>query len=49
MFHTWVHDKVRDIMTYRDQQFKSVFSGTIGSKHKKWFDAFDDSIAAFVN
>lgn len=48
MLHTWVHDKVWDIMTYRDQQFKSVFSGTIGSKHKKWLDAFDDSIAAFV-
>lgn len=49
MFHTWEHDKVRDIITYRDQQFKSLFSGTVGTKHNKWLDAFDDSIAAFVN
>ncbi|XP_063418302.1 trimethylamine monooxygenase-like [Mytilus trossulus] len=47
-FHKWEQDKDENIVTYRDQQFKSVYSGTMAAKHKPWFEDFDDSIASFI-
>ncbi|CAC5377593.1 tmm [Mytilus coruscus] len=49
LFHKWEHDKMANIVTYRDQPFKSVFSGTMAAQHKPWFQDFDDSIDSFVN
>ena len=49
LFHKWEHDKANNIVTYRDQKFKSLFSGHEAPSHKPWYEEFDDSIAAFVN
>ncbi|WAR13547.1 SNO1-like protein [Mya arenaria] len=49
MFHKWEHDKDADIVSYRDQSFQSVFTGTVAPTLKStWWRAFDDSKEAFV-
>lgn len=48
-FHKWDSDKRANIVTYRDQQFKSLYSGTETAPcSKPWFQNFDDSIDSFV-
>ncbi|XP_060582515.1 trimethylamine monooxygenase-like [Ruditapes philippinarum] len=50
MFHTWENDKDKNIATYRDQCFTSIFTGTRSPAHTApWWQAKDDSIKAFVN
>ncbi|XP_053400389.1 uncharacterized protein LOC123556318 [Mercenaria mercenaria] len=49
LLHEWEQHKVENIVTYRDQCFTSVFTGTKSPKHSvPWWKAFDDSIDAFV-
>lgn len=48
-FIEWARHKEHNILTYRDQCFTSIFTGTVGSKHDvPWLEAFDDSISAVV-
>jgi trimethylamine monooxygenase len=50
MFYTWEHDKKKNIVTYRDQCFTSIFTGTKSPRPTApWWQAKDDSIKAFVN
>ena len=49
MFIEWEHDKVKDILTYRDKSFTSKFSGNKAPAHKTpWIKSFDDSIKNYV-
>lgn len=48
IFHAWEHDKYDNIITYRDKQFKSLFTGKESTKHTAWWDEFDDTVASFV-
>lgn len=49
LFHHYLDTK-NDILTYREVCYQSVFTGVWGTKaHKPWMEAFDDSVAAFVN
>ncbi|XP_063406050.1 trimethylamine monooxygenase-like [Mytilus trossulus] len=49
-FHKWACDKRANIVTYRDQQYKSLYSGTETVPcSKPWFQNFDDSLNSFVN
>ena len=50
LLHTWEDDKVENILTYRDQCFASVYTGTTAPKPTvPWWEAKDDSIKAFIN
>lgn len=50
LFHTWEYQKDENILTYRDQRFASIFTGTLSPEMpKKWSEAFDDSIEAFTS
>ena len=50
LFHEWEHHKDADICTYRDKQFKSVYTGTLSpAHHTTWMKAKDDSSDTFVN
>ena len=50
LFHKWEHQRDGDIATYRDKQFKSIFTGTMAPlHHTTWMKAIDDSRDAFVN
>lgn len=49
MFHSWEHDKDRDILTYRDISFASKFTKTQSPIHHSTFmTAMDDSMACFL-
>ena len=49
MFHTWENDKAKNIVTYRDQSFTSIYTGTKAPKPTvPWWQAKDDSLTAFV-
>lgn len=49
LFHAWEHDKDDNIVTYRDKQFKSLFTGKESAKHQAWWEDFDGTVASFVN
>ncbi|XP_060062603.1 trimethylamine monooxygenase-like isoform X2 [Ylistrum balloti] len=50
LFDKWEDDKYADVLTYRDQVFSSVFTGTPGIKHHtRWIEAIDDTLETFVN
>lgn len=44
-FHKWASDKKANIVTYRDQQYKSLYSGT---ETVPLFQNCDDSLNSFV-
>lgn len=49
IFHSWEHDKDRDILTYRDISFASKFTKTQSPIHHSTFmSALDDSMACFL-
>lgn len=47
-FFDWEHSKARDIMTYRNQQYTSIFTGTLAAP-KNYFEEFDDSVDGWCN
>ena len=50
LFHVWEHQRDDNIGTYRDKQFKSIFTDTLASSHyTTWMKANDDSRDTFVN
>ena len=51
MFDKWEADKRSDIATYRDQQFKSIFTGETGQmkNNSTWMQSMDDSLDYFMN
>ena len=49
LFHTWAKHKQDNILTYRDQSFKSVFSGkSTPVHHTSFMSALDDSMETYL-
>ncbi len=48
-FKEWKGHKKKDIMTFRDNGYKSVITGTMAPKHHTpWKDALDDSLEVYL-
>jgi len=48
-FFKWKSHKKKDIMTFRDNAYKSVITGTMAPMHHtKWADAMDDSFESYM-
>ena len=48
-FYDWKEHKKNDIMTFRDNAYKSVITGTMAPlHHTAWKDALDDSMEAYL-
>ena len=48
-FKAWKGHKVADIMTFRDNAYKSVITGTMApDHHTPWKDALDDSMGVYL-
>ncbi|MGK2883058.1 MAG: NAD(P)-binding domain-containing protein [Mycobacterium sp.] len=48
-FKAWEHHKTESITGYRDRSFTSPCTGTLAPQyHTSWWDALDDSLAAFL-
>ncbi len=48
-FKAWKGDKKKGIMTFRDNGYKSVITGTMAPKHHTpWKDALDDSLDVYL-
>ncbi|WP_324753424.1 NAD(P)/FAD-dependent oxidoreductase [Roseovarius sp. Pro17] len=48
-FFAWKGHKKEDIMTFRNNSYKSVITGTMAPKHHTpWKDAMDDSLEAYL-
>ncbi len=48
-FMEWEHDKMADIMGYRNKGYRSLMTGTMSPKHHTpWKDAMDDSMEAYM-
>ncbi len=48
-FFQWKKHKKKDIMTFRNNSYKSVMTGTIApAHHTPWKDALDDSLEAYL-
>ncbi|MEM7171609.1 MAG: NAD(P)/FAD-dependent oxidoreductase [Pseudomonadota bacterium] len=48
-FYQWKKHKKLDIMTFRDNGYKSVMTGTMAPvHHTKWKDALDDSLESYL-
>ncbi len=48
-FREWEHDKMTDILGYRDKSFSSPVTGVASPvHHTPWWEAFDDSMATFM-
>ena len=49
-FKEWEHDKVNDILTYRNKSFSSPVTGSVAPiHHTPWASAMDDSSKTFLN
>lgn len=49
VFEEWERNRNSDLVTYRDQCHTSIYSGTKAPKPSRpWFEAFDDSLEAFL-
>ena len=49
-FKEWEHDKLNDIITYRNKSFSSPVTGSVAPvHHTEWKDAMDDSLKTFLN
>ena len=45
----WEHDKVHDIMGYRNKAYRSIVTGTMSPvHHTPWLDAMDDSLETYL-
>ena len=48
-FHQWEHDKLEDIVNYRNKSFSSAVTGSVAPlHHTNWLDAMDDSMRTFM-
>ena len=48
-FYQWEHDKVEDIVNYRNKSFSSAVTGLVAPiHHTKWLEAMDDSMDTFM-
>ncbi len=48
-FYRWKKHKKKNIMTFRDNSYKSVITGTMAPvHHTPWKDALDDSMACYL-
>ncbi len=48
-FMEWEHHKMEDIMSFRNNGYRSVMTGTMAPKHHTpWKDALDDSMEAYL-
>jgi trimethylamine monooxygenase len=48
-FMDWEHDKMTDIMGYRNNSYRSLMTGTMSPKHHTpWKDELDDSSEAYL-
>lgn len=48
-FYAWKGHKQADIMTFRNQSYKSVMTGTMApAHHTPWKDALDDSLEVYL-
>ncbi|MDA1076318.1 MAG: NAD(P)/FAD-dependent oxidoreductase, partial [Proteobacteria bacterium] len=48
-FFQWKKHKKKDIMTFRDNSYRSVITGTMApAHHTPWKDALDDSLEAYL-
>ncbi|MGB8314404.1 MAG: NAD(P)/FAD-dependent oxidoreductase [Aestuariivirga sp.] len=48
-FLEWEHDKMDDIMAYRNKSYHSLMTGTMSPKHHTpWKDELDDSMEAYL-
>jgi len=48
-FYQWEHDKVEDIVNYRNKSFSSAVTGSIAPiHHTNWLEAIDDSMDTFM-
>jgi trimethylamine monooxygenase len=48
-FFQWKKHKVKDIMGFRNNSYKSVITGTMAPKHHTpWKDALDDSMESYL-
>jgi trimethylamine monooxygenase len=48
-FFQWKKHKVKDIMTFRNNSYKSVMTGTMApAHHTPWKDALDDSMESYL-
>lgn len=49
IFVSWIEDKKRDIMGYRDVTYRSVMTGTMAVKHHTpWMEELDDSLERYL-
>lgn len=47
---SWVADKQRDIMGYRNRTYRSVISGTMAARHHtEWIQTLDDSLECYLS
>jgi len=50
ILHRWKEDRHRNILTYRDQSYKSVMTGTVSPLPKTpWHKNMDDTLEGFTN
>jgi len=50
LLHEWKEDRHRNILTYRDQSYKSVMTGTMAPLPAvPWFKNMDDSLEGYIN
>ncbi len=48
-FLEWEHDKMYDIMAYRNKSYRSLMTGTMSpAHHTPWRDELDDSMEAYL-
>ena len=48
-FHDWKHHKAHGIMTFRDNAYRSVITGTMAPlHHTPWKDALEDSMESYL-
>jgi trimethylamine monooxygenase len=48
-FLKWEHDKMADIMGYRNNSYRSIVTGNMApAHHTPWLEAMDDSMRAFL-
>jgi trimethylamine monooxygenase len=49
VFKEWQGHKKKNIMTFRDNAYKSVITGSMAPKHHTpWKDAMDDSMESYL-
>jgi trimethylamine monooxygenase len=48
-FLEWEHDKMHDIMAYRNKSYRSLMTGTMSpTHHTPWKDELDDTMEAYL-